>query len=540
MSNPIVRVNVNLIVAPTPDTLQRTGAFISQGATNLAAGTYSLLTAFSDLAPLLLAPIVLASLAWSGGVATATCADVGVGTGSYNGTTGLVTLTGTGPLGLVPGDPVYVASLAGTGAFASAEGIFTCAAGTTGDVVTYFIAKALTMTISSATGNIYATHGASNGDTFLTTISGATPVDYNVTVLATATSPTAFTYPLASDGGTTPATGAPAFTVRNQVELISMATTFFGQGANTAVYVLELGPGEVAAGVAALSTFINAQAQIFYAYLVPRNWDAAASFMTLMASYEAPNTKTYFYITTTTATYTDYTDLMKCAFLQVEAPGIPLTEFSCAADFYVLLHYRPSSTNKVTPFEYSFVFGVTPYPTKGNGALLTELSAANVSYIGTGAEGGISDAIIFGGNYADGNPVNFWYSVDWAQINTNLFVSNAVINGSNDPTNPLYYDQQGINRLETVAAAVMRNGITYGLVLNPVVQVELDADAFAQALDAGTYANLTVVNAIPFVDYVTENPSDYKIGLYEGFTIAYTPLRGFDQIIFNLDASNFG
>ena len=38
MANPVVRVNVNVLVAPAPSTLQKTGAIISQGGTNLAQG----------------------------------------------------------------------------------------------------------------------------------------------------------------------------------------------------------------------------------------------------------------------------------------------------------------------------------------------------------------------------------------------------------------------------------------------------------------------------------------------------------------------
>jgi hypothetical protein len=458
MANPIVIVNVNQIVAPTPNTLQQTGAFISQGGTTLSDGTYSLLTQLADLTPILAAPLAVTSLAWSGGTVTATTT---------------------------------------------------------------------------------AAHGITSGDEFLTTISGATPAVYNGTVLATATGASTFTYALASDGGTTPATGTIKYTPRNSAELVAMATTFFAQGANTAVYVLELGAGEPADGVTALGDFITASPQFFYAYLVPRSWDGVSQFLAFVAEFESNTAKTYFYVTTTTDTYDSYTTLMKSVFLQVEAPTIPTTEFTMAADFFTLLHYQPSSTNKVTPFEYTFVFDVTPYPQIGNAALLAELTAANVSYIGTGAEGGISDAIIFGGNYADGNPVNYWYAIDWAAINTNLNVSNAVINGSNNPTNPLYYNQPGINRLEAVAASTMASGITFGMVLNPVIQLELTSSQLGAAIDAGTYDNFTIVNAVPFVSYTKDNPGDYKIGKYAGYTIVFTPLRGFDKIIFNLDATNF-
>ncbi len=41
------------------------------------------------------------------------------------------------------------------------------------------------------------------------------------------------------------------------------------------------------------------------------------------------------------------------------------------------------------------------------------------------------------------------------------------------------------------------------------------------------------------MNYVNENPNDYKIGLYEGFSIVYVPLRGFENIVFNVTVSAF-
>ena len=56
---------------------------------------------------------------------------------------------------------------------------------------------------------------------------------------------------------------------------------------------------------------------------MPREWDAASSFLTLIASYYNPTSKLYFYVTTTTGTYSSYTALMKCVAWLVQAPGTP-------------------------------------------------------------------------------------------------------------------------------------------------------------------------------------------------------------------------
>jgi hypothetical protein len=248
---------------------------------------------------------------------------------------------------------------------------------------------------------------------------------------------------------------------------------------------------------------------------------------------------TYFWITTTTSTYTQYTDNMKCAITLVEAPSIPATEFSLAGAFYQSLSYRPGPLNRVSPFCFQYVFGVTAYPTVGNGALLTALKAANTNIIGTGAEGGLSNTMILWGVTGDGRDFTYWYSVDYTQINAHIVLANEVINGANNRVNPLYYDQNGINRLQARLTQLMTNEITFGLAVGSVLAVELDANAFQQALDQNQFTAQAVINAIPFVAYAGANPTDYKTGRYAGLTIVYIPQRGFTQIVLNVVVSDF-
>lgn len=540
MSNPFVQVNVAQQSAPTPSQRQKTGALISQGGTTLAAGAKSLLTQLSDLTPLLTAPIALASLTQAAGVATATLASSNATAGgTYNATTGQVTLILAASIGQVAGGLVAISAATGSGASAI-NGVQTIAAGSSGTTLIFFVPTGLTMTITGATAAL--TTGLANGSTFLTAVAGAAQTGYNITAIATVTGTSTFTYAVATTT-ISPATGVPTFTSPNRSELLQMATTFFNQGSVQAVYVLELGAGTPAQGVAALAAFITANppqpgAFAFYSYLVPRGWDAVASFLTFLNGFLTTTSQTYFFVTTTIANYALYA-AMKCVKTMIEAPGVQTIEFSHAADFWVTLNYAPASTNRVTPLNFSFLFGVTPYPTAGNAALLATLSAANVGVVGTGAQGGSSDKILIGGNMMDGNPFNYWYSVDWTQINVQLNVTAAAIAGSNNPTNPLYYDQAGINSLQQVAISTMNTGISDGLVLNPVQATTLSAAAFQIALDNDAFAGFTAVNADPFASYVRENPNDYAIGRYTGFSIEYVPLRGFDSIVFNVTVSTF-
>lgn len=62
-----------------------------------------------------------------------------------------VTLTCSAATGLNPGDTVIVSGASGSGSYASINGTFYCAQGTTGVYITYIIANSLTMSISGAT-----------------------------------------------------------------------------------------------------------------------------------------------------------------------------------------------------------------------------------------------------------------------------------------------------------------------------------------------------------------------------------------------------
>jgi hypothetical protein len=198
---PIVNVNVTLQEAPTPSTLQGTGALISQGGANTSPGTMTLLTQPSSLTPYLTVPEPIASLTSTAGVATATTAEP---------------------------------------------------------------------------------HGFTIGSTLSVVVSGATLAACNGTFTVTAATADTFTYPVAS-GTASPASGTITYLPASANELSAMVTTFFGQGTGTAVYILECGAGNANTGVAFLNSWITANPGVFYGYLVPREWDGNANFLSLLA-----------------------------------------------------------------------------------------------------------------------------------------------------------------------------------------------------------------------------------------------------------------
>ena len=403
-------------------------------------------------------------------------------------------------------------------------------------------------TISWATGTVTVVltgnHGITTGNTTDVILSGNAPAGYNGVFNATATAADTFTFPLASDPGLSTTTGT--LTLGGVAEIQQMNASFWAQGKKRSVYLLELGELDTVDAVAALSNFIAEDVslgntyQTIFLYLVPRAFNTEATFKTLANRYTSTDSLVYFWVTTTLATYAAWnTGAYKSVFAFIESPDAPETEFGAAAAFQSALANDPSSSNLVPPMAYRFMFGTTVYPIRGNASTLKALEAANVNYIGSAAEGGLSNMMLNKGHMMDGMPFNYWYSVAWAIINLELDLANEVINGSNTSTNPLYYDQGGINRLQKRSLRTLRSGISYGLFIGDVFGPKLTQADFIEAYNNDEYNGLAVVNAVPFTSYTDLNESAYQEGSYGGLSAIVTPRRGFESITFNLNVTNF-
>jgi hypothetical protein len=473
--NAIVTVNVSIIEAPTPNTYQRVGAFVSFGATTLSAGSTSYLTQLSDLTqavmpavPIVRQPQPVTSAVWAAGT---------------------VTVTTQSPIPNV----------------------------TIGDTVNFVMA-------------------------------GFTPTAYNGFYNCTITAANQFTYALTANPGLTTQVGT--YQWHRAIELQQMANTFFGQGNAIGVWVLELGYTDSDANSAlALQTWLTANPKTIYGFLLPRKVGSVTATLTAFQSvfqqYQNPEAMEYFWITVTPTTMNQLGPTYKDVIQFVEAPALtdptqtnltnPNGEFTEAAMFYNALVYRPSNTNRICPMAFKYLYGVTQYPQKNNGPLLVSFKGANTNYVSTGAEGGISFTMVYEGVTLDGHDYfNWWYTIDWVQIQVNLDLSNAIINGSNNPLAPLYYNQDGINYLEVILFGTMQDAQTFGMVLGKIVMTQLDGPDLTNAIQGGTFAGECDVNAVPFLNYTLANPGDYKIGEYDGLSTLFIPARGFIHILVNV------
>lgn len=297
--------------------------------------------------------------------------------------------------------------------------------------------------------------------------------------------------------------------------LVTAVDTFFAQGNSVGTYLLELGYQDDLPKneVAALKTYMQEPLKRFYAYLVPEKWKANADFIDLAKLYTSNEAKQYFFVLEDTPDNTNYVTPYAGikSIIAMADDTYPATNAAAAA-MWNLVSASPSEINKVPPMAFRYLQAVNANAAKAS--ILNTMVKQNINYVDTGAEGGISNTMLVKGVTSDGNDMTYWYSVDWVQINVDMMLANAVINGSNNPINPLYYNQDGIDRLQQVAQGVFNTGVSYGLVNGQ-----------------------TPVNAVPFKTYVKNNPNDYGIGRYAGLSATYTPMRGFVEIIFNINVT---
>lgn len=346
-------------------------------------------------------------------------------------------------------------------------------------------------------------------------IIGCSPTFWNGTFTATLTDPSTLTWTDESSILDGSPTTVGQFKIEGSDDLSVASDTFFAQGNKVGTYLLELGYQDDIAmkEVLALKAYMQMPLKRFYAYLVPETWKGDADFITLAKLYTANDAMQYFFVLEDTPDDTNYiTPYSAIKSIVATADDTYPTTNAAAAAMWNLVSAAPSEVNKVPPMAFRFLQAVNANQAKDN--ILKTMVAQNINYVDTGAEGGISNTILVKGVTSDGKDMTYWYSVDWVQINVDMALANEVINGSNNPINPLYYNQDGIDRLQQRAQGVFNTGVAYGLVNGQ-----------------------TPVNAIAFKPYTKDNPNDYEIGRYAGLSATYVPMRGFTAIVFNINVT---
>ena len=380
----------------------------------------------------------------------------------------------------------------------------------------------------------------------------------------------------------------------NYAELTNMATTFFAQGTGVGVYLLELGYNAVLdTQIASLQTWITNNPGLFYAYLVPADWDyskdevGSVTITNGGSGYTAAPTVTFSAPTSgTTATGTAIIQNGAVVSVTITNPGngytaAPTVTFSAptsgttatgtanlasaisivAGDYSSPTGktYFFSTTTTATIANYgsnkaSFTF--VPAPT----APSTEFGAAFPFYQFLVNNPSASNRLAPMG-YRYGYGVTAWPASGQSTNITNVLTDygNLIITGAEggisenclfkgttaDGTQASWWygiDWFQIQVKQALAAAILngsnsnppllydQNGIN---TLQKVAQNVADsAVAFGCALSA-------TVSATPFGTYTTENPTNYAAGIYNGLSATVVGQNGFLTITFALDAVTF-
>jgi len=147
-----------------------------------------------------------------------------------------------------------------------------------------------------------------------------------------------------------------------------------------------------------------------------------------------------------------------------------------------------SAVNRMTSFDYSRLAGVEP--TNGNSAFIKGLIDNSIMFFGyTADEVTLRNAVL-----ADKNTMNYWFNIDYVQVALTNSLEVIIYNGANAQP-PLFFNQQGINRLKSNITGTINTGQAVGIV------------------------NEFKLDAIPFIDYKKLFPAEYAKGAYNGFAL---------------------
>jgi hypothetical protein len=512
---PPVQFVESVISAGIPNTLQQTVAYVSFGDTNLATGTRLLVTSMNDISA------ALPSTSWLNAALTTLFAqgNTAVYVIELGNVTGGSQALATATLGTSTQYTVATVTVApgGGGAdwvtgntFAFPGGTGTVTTETGGVVETVTLVTSPPQANNPAGTGIAATPtGSSVGVELLLDITSSSSQVSNGTVAAaTVTTPGAgysFIPSVVISGGGGSGAVAVAAVLNGTVTGITIINPGSGYTAPPTVNI-QAPPANLGA---LLQDYLVSYPLQNYLYVLSQAASADPTVQAVPNLYDYLTSYTYFLLTLNAAQAGAFGD-HKSAILFTPAVALPALEFSASTVAFMFSSLKPSAVARIQPFNFRFVQDATPYASASSG-LLTAIAASNTNVVIPATAGGLTENMLLGGQTSDGNAINLWYGPDYASLNVTQALTNELINGSNDSINPLYYSQEGINRLVARCTQTLNSCITVGAILGPIT-----------------------VNSIDFATYVSTFPDDYEQGIYNGISFTIVPARGFNGITYNM------
>lgn len=378
----------------------------------------------------------------------------------------------------------------------------------------------------------------------------------------------------------------------NATELANEGTTHFAQGTSIGFYVLELGiQASVEAQITALQTWITANPGVFYAYLVPNEWDSGSDEVGSViitnggSGYTTAPTVTFSTPSggtaatgtaviqsgavtgvTITSPGTGYTAAPTVTFAAPTSGTTATGTVSMVSAFEVMAANYESPTGKTYFFVNSTlanlalyngnksIVAVVPSPT----AASTEYQAATLFYQWLVNSPSASNKLA---------PMQFRYVygvTPWAQKGngttiTNILTAlgNLILTGAEGgiSTSTIYRGMlmdgtqaswwYGVDWFQIQAKQALAAAVINGSNSNPPLLYDQNGinsllavlqNIATSAVSFGCAASITL-SATSFADYTTANPDNYSAGIYGGFSATVVGQNGFQTITFNIDAT---
>lgn len=164
--------------------------------------------------------------------------------------------------------------------------------------------------------------------------------------------------------------------------------------------------------------------------------------------------------------------------------------------------YNLSVSNWLSLLQWKTIYGITPQDKLSN-SLVKALNSNGCSWIGSFN----NDVVILGGMVADGKNWEYYFALDTFIFQIIAGVGAMMINGSNNPSQAVTFDQNGINMVKNKLAAISNTMFTYRVLGD-----------FGSDYDTNTNAILNVGEwaAIDFAAYKANQYQDWQDGIYNG------------------------
>ena len=306
--------------------------------------------------------------------------------------------------------------------------------------------------------------------------------------------------------------------------------SFFAQAPKQTCVVIEVkgsGSPAVSQQVQTLIDYITAGLKVGYGYCIPPTITADASCEGLFSAYSSLTQGVYFFIDmeadvpTSSTLWTTYVNKAKSVFGVY--PSIATADYvgsATAMGICASPSYNITSSNKLSDLNQKICGGIQS--TELDTALEQDIADATASFFYNDG----STCLLGGGRMADGELWTSYYAWDLTISKVESAIRTCLLNSSNVPNTAIYFDNQGITTLAQVIINTLKTCKTLGLVANFGSGKDLTTD---------TITGLNKIFAVPVSQWKQENPTEFKQGIYGGFT-AYIEVGSFiQQVIFNVN-----